>query len=422
MLSNTMKSTSMYSFVCIMITLLMCVSNDALAQNCTNDETGLTPIPELGSSLYLGFQGGLYFGSDIKPVQHVDALNGAISKITPLNGLGLPDGNGSIVLLSIGASNPKTEFESFQTISSSYGMINPYLKLVNGSQGGNGLQKIIDPDDKYWQFVMNQLSAHGLSRHQVQIIWLEQENTQSNTTHFPEAPIELMGQFKELFEILLTYFPNIQICYLTARGYAGYIDPASTAGKGLRQPRDYYHGWAMKWLIEDQINGDSTLTFNGPNRKAPVLDWSAYLWADGSNVRKDGFSWNCPTDVKPNDGLHWSQSGNDKAGHAIFQRFLTDQEARKWFTNSQTTALKDDTPLSDISIFPNPSLTYIHVYASGNERFDLYIYNILGQVVWTEQNMLAGGTINHQLPAGFYHIVIKSNNTIVNVKKMSVGI
>lgn len=159
MLPNTMKCTFPYTQVCVLVSLLMCFSYDVIAQNCTYNETGLTPIPDLENGLYLGFQGGLYFGSNNKPLRRFDALNGAISRITPRNSVGLPDDVGSIVLLSIGASNPKTEFESFQTISSSYGMMNSYLKLVNDSQGGKGLQKIIDPADNCWQFVMNQLPA-----------------------------------------------------------------------------------------------------------------------------------------------------------------------------------------------------------------------------------------------------------------------
>ena len=84
------------------------------AQNCSNDSTGLIAITDLGSSFYQGFQGGLYFGTNLKPVQQSTNLNNAIADISPLNNQGYNDNiNGKIVLLSIGASNPKTEFESF---------------------------------------------------------------------------------------------------------------------------------------------------------------------------------------------------------------------------------------------------------------------------------------------------------------------
>ena len=251
------------------------------AQNCSNDSTGLIAITDLGSSFYQGFQGGLYFGTNVKPVQQSTNLNNAISYISPLNNQGYNDNiNGKIVLLSIGASNPKTEFESFQNIADTFSLINPFLSIVNGCKGGKSLQNIVDSTDNYWTYVENQLTTNNVSRHQVQIIWLEQENTQSNNTSFPTAPEALMVEFKELFKVLLHYYQNLQICYLTARGYAGYIDNSSNVGNGLKQPRDYFHGWAMKWLIENQISGDSTLSFILPNKKAPVLDWSAYLWAD----------------------------------------------------------------------------------------------------------------------------------------------
>ncbi|MFM8391924.1 MAG: hypothetical protein ACKN9H_05550, partial [Methylophilaceae bacterium] len=188
-----------------------------------------------------GFQGGLYFGTNAKPVQQSTNLNYAISYISTLNNQGYNDSiNGKIVLLSIGASNPKTEFESFQNIADTFSLINPFLSIVNGCKGGKSLQQIVDSTDNYWTYVENQLTTNNVSRHQVQIIWLEQENTQSNDTSFPTAPEALMVEFKELFKVLLHFYPNLQICYLTARGYSGYIDNASSVGNGLKQPRDYF--------------------------------------------------------------------------------------------------------------------------------------------------------------------------------------
>ena len=389
------------------------------AQNCSNDSTGLIAITDLGSSFYQGFQGGLYFGTNVKPVQQSTNLNNAISYISPLNNQGYNDNiNGKIVLLSIGASNPETEFESFQNIADTFSLINPFLSIVNGCKGGKSLQKIVDSTDNYWTYVENQLTTNNVSRHQVQIIWLEQENTQSNNTSFPTAPEALMVEFKELFKVLLHYYPNLQICYLTARGYAGYIDNSSNVGNGLKQPRDYFQGWAMKWLIENQISGDSTLSFILPNKKAPVLDWSAYLWADGKNQRDDGFKWNCPTDVEPNDGLHWSPTGNSKAGNAIFERFVTDPEAKKWFLNNQTTTTLEDLSKDKFIIYPNPFTEIIHIENIGLQQYELTIFNIIGQTVKRTQVNNDYIIIDlSELKEGIYFLRIESGDK-ANTMKM----
>ncbi|MCO6497664.1 MAG: T9SS type A sorting domain-containing protein [Chitinophagaceae bacterium] len=401
-----------------MLVLSLAFTKPLFPQNCSNDSTGLIAITDLGSNLYQGYQGGLYFGSNIKPLQHSINLNNAIADISPLNNLGNKDSiTGKIVLLSIGASNPKTEFESFKNMADTFNLINPFLEIVNGCKGGKGLQKIVDSTDNYWTYVENQLSTNNVSRHQVQIIWLEEENTQSNNTSFPAAPEELMDEFKELFKTLLHYYPNLQICYLTARGYAGYLDNSNNVGNGLKQPRDYFNGWAMKWLIENQISGDSSLSFVGANKKAPVLDWSAYLWADGKNQRNDGFRWNCPTDVKPNDGLHWSATGNSKAGNAIFERFITDNEAKKWFLKNQTTTTIEVLNKDSIIIYPNPFADIIHIKNIGLQKYQLTILNSLGQTIKHWQVNNDNPVINLlELKAGIYFLRIDNQKNAITMK------
>lgn len=407
-------SMKTFNLLIIILTVILSLSLPIYSQNCSNNTTGLVPITDLGTNTYQGFKGGLYFGSNTKPVKHSNNLNKAISNISPLNSNGITDpSNGKIVLLSIGASNPKTEFDVFIDMADTLEIINPFLTIVNGCQGGKSLQKIKDSTENYWKFVENELNSKQVNPLQVQIIWLEEENTQSKNYNFPSAPKELMLEFKELFTTLLHYYPNLQICYLNGRGYAGYVDELSTAGAGLQYPRDYYNGWAMKWLIEDQINGDATLSFTGSDRKAPLLDWSAYLWADGDNPRSDGLSWECPTDVKPDDGLHWSPIGNNKAGKKIFERFYTDTEARKWFLNNSITSVAENTEVISLQIYPNPNKDYFSLRSNLNEVFDVSIYNSLGELVKAEKAITNESIVKHNLSAGIYFlsIITESNKS-----------
>jgi hypothetical protein len=50
----------------------------------------------------------------------------------------------------------------------------------------------------------------------------------------------------------------------------------------------------VRWLIQDQIEGDAALNYDasrGPV-KAPLLMWGHYLWADGTTPRQsDGLVW-----------------------------------------------------------------------------------------------------------------------------------
>lgn len=396
------------------------ISVPLYSQDCSKDSTGLIPIIDLEQGFYQGFQGGLYFGSNNKPIQQVNNLNHAISNISPLNTSGVQDDiKGKIVLLSIGASNPKTEFQSFLNITDTFSLINPYLTIVNGGQGGKGLQKIIDPNESYWKYVENQLKTRAVNRFQVQVIWLEEDNTQVNNTSFPSAPLELGAEFKALFKILLQNYPNLQICYLNARGYSGFVDDLSTAN-GLRHPRDYYNGWALKWLIENQIMGDTSLSFMGSNRKSPVLDWSAYLWADGNNPRNDGFFMQCPDDLKPDDGLHWSPSGNDKAGKAIFDRFYTDIEARKWFLKKGTISVIDETRSTYFEVYPNPMIDFFFVKSNYKQLFDIYIYSAQGQLVKVERDLTNEQIIRPNLQQGLYFLKVKAKSSDLFTIKMIV--
>lgn len=386
------------------------------------DSTGLIPITDLGSEYYEGFQGGLYFGSNEKPVVQTVNLNYALSNIFPRNSFGNSDSiNGKIVLLSIGASNPRTEFESFQNITDTFCLINPYLKIINGGEGGQAIQKIIDTSNSYWQFVTDQLVENGVNNNQVQIIWLEEDNTASNNYDFPSAPQDLMTEFKQLFKILLDKYPNLQICYLNGRGYGGYIESDSKVGDGLRFSRDYYNGWTIKWLIENQIMSDTSLTFTGTNRNAPVLDWSAYLWTDGANPRSDGLSTDCTLDLKDADGLHWSPAGNDKWGMQIFQRFYNDAEAKKWFLKDSATIANDAKKPSDFKFYPNPSDDVFYIRSNCLESFDLYMYSALGELVKEEKNLKNNPVIKSDLPKGVYLLVIKTESNEVFSYKMIIS-
>nr|NIW44804.1 hypothetical protein [Gammaproteobacteria bacterium] len=93
-------------------------------------------------------------------------------------------------------------------------------------------------------------------------------------------------------------------------------------------------GFAVKWLIEQQINGDPELNFNPDNGDvlAPYLTWGPYLWIDGQNPREDGRVW-LQEDLR-GDCTHPSESGANKVADMMLEFFLTDPTTHSWFPSN----------------------------------------------------------------------------------------
>jgi hypothetical protein len=103
------------------------------------------------------------------------------------------------------------------------------------------------------------------------------------------------------------------------------------------EPQAYESAFSVKWLIENQINGDASLNFDpakGPV-VAPYIHWGPYLWADGLQPRSDGFIWEC-TDLE-NDFTHPNTNGVRKVADQLLAFFKTDPTATPWFLRKSVT-------------------------------------------------------------------------------------
>ncbi len=90
-------------------------------------------------------------------------------------------------------------------------------------------------------------------------------------------------------------------------------------------------GFAVKWLIEDQLKGDPALNYDpakGPV-KAPWLSWGPYLWANGTTKRTGGLFYE-ESDFA-SDGTHPSPKGQRKVADLLLHFFKTDATAKPWF-------------------------------------------------------------------------------------------
>jgi len=310
-------------------------------------ESVSTPLDELGSREYIrmdgqatGFAGGLYpQGSNSRPTAHEEAGLDLASQIVPLGFNGNPDPtNGKIVLMSIGMSNTNAEFGAFMDLANSDKEINPQLFLLNGALGGQTSERWLDPNAIAWQELERLLERNKISTQQVQVAWVKLSQTRGGD--FPEKALALQDDLEIIVQHLQDKFSNLKMVYLSSR------TRSYTYWRGLSpEPVAFETGFAVKWLIEKQIQGDPALNYNpaGGEVRAPYLSWGPYLWIDGLNPRADGLVWSAEDMTE--DCTHPSKSGQVKVGQMLLEFFKTDSLARSWFLAGQEVELSLTRPV-----------------------------------------------------------------------------
>lgn len=400
-----MKSLkAVYSILLIAICLLG--TGSVLSQNCSNTSTGFPPINDLAQNFFRNFQGGLYpDGSNQRPLYH-DGNGITIGKgIVPLDTSGNINYNtGKVVLLSVGMSNCNQEFGEFKTQLTGATYLNPKLVLINGAQGSQTIDKIINPNAEFWSRIEQMLANAGLTTKQVQVVWFKEAEAGPRDTTFPGYPLSLKNKFKTAMGIMKDKYVNLKLCYNASRIYAGYS--ISTLNP---EPYAYYSGWSVKWMIEDQINGDTSLIYKGVNANSPWLSWGPYIWADGINPRIDGLTWVCPQDFN-SDGTHPSVTGRIKVANMLIDFFKTDESAKPWFLKTFTLNLT-----IAIQGFYDPALNCQRI----SDTMRVYArnvnppYNSVDSAVSEVDSVSLKGIFKfYNLPNGTFYFQIRHRNNI----------
>jgi len=301
------------------------------ASNCSGTSVGLIPLTDMAEARHKGFSGGLYpDGANVRPERHEQAGLAISQALRPLNRAGQIDPqNGVMVLLSIGMSNTTQEFSTFISLANADPDKNRKLIIVDGAQGGQSAEVISNPNAEFWSVVDRRLNSAGLSPQQVQVAWVKEADARP-TLSFPEDAQKLQRELKSIVQILKQRYPAMRLAYLSSRTYGGY------ASTNLNpEPYAYQSGFAVKWLMEEQIKAHPDLNFDPAQGdvKAPWLSWGPYLWADGLRPRSDGLIWQC-SDFR-DDGTHPSDSGRMKVAQMLLRFFKTDSTAKLWFLKSQ---------------------------------------------------------------------------------------
>ncbi|MBM2841405.1 MAG: hypothetical protein HW412_1933, partial [Bacteroidetes bacterium] len=366
------------------------------ALSCTTTSVGRIPINDLGFGLYQGYQGGLYpAGSNQPPQGHLSGGLTMATQVLPRSATGTIDlANGRIVLLSIGMSNATQEFSTFMPLANADSSKNPKLTIVDGAQGGQTAAVISNPNANFWTVVDQRLTAAGVTRQQVQAAWVKEANA-GPTEAFPRHANILDSEFVLIARILKSRYPNIMLAYWSSRTYGGYATTTLNP-----EPYAYESGFAVKWTITRQINGDTALTYTGANPRAPWLGWGAYLWADGLIPRSDGLIWICD-DFVTSDRTHPSTSGRLKVANMLLNFFKTDTTAKGWFLRSTQTGIQNqqsEFPNRFVleQNYPNPfnPATSIRFRISEFGFVSLKVFDLLGHEVAT--------LVNEHLPANAY--------------------
>jgi hypothetical protein len=279
---------------------------------------GLTALPDLAAGTYKGEEGGLYpGGKNQPPAAHREAGVKLARQIAPIDG--------KIVLLAIGFSNPNLEFPAFQKLAAGDASVNPRLVTVNGCVGGQASSVIGNPQSNYWNLVAQKLAAGGVTAAQVQAVWIK-EVVPGSMAPFPVDAKQLYRDLASTLRIVHDRFPNAKLAFLSSRTYGGYTEVG-----GSPEPWAYESGFAVKWVIADQIAGKPEVNYDpakGPVM-APWTEWGPYLWTDGVKGRQDGFVY-LREDVGP-DGLHPSAQGQQKIASLMMDFFKADPATRPWF-------------------------------------------------------------------------------------------
>jgi hypothetical protein len=291
------------------------------------DSWGIAPLTDLGSGTYKGEQGGLYRGGkNTPPRTHLQAGLRIARSVVPLNSDGKPDPNGKIVLISIGYSNWTQEFSVFAPQAMADPERNPKTYVLDCALGGQTTSISSHPEAEYYKVVDKRLHDAGISAAQVQVVMLKVA-THMPHLPFPWEPNFVREQAVKSVQVLKERFPNLKLLYATSRIYGGYANMALNP-----EPHAFETGFAVKWLIADQIAAKPELNYD-PKKgevRAPWIAWGPYLWADGMKGRKDGLKW-LIDDLRENDRTHPSPQGCEKVSKLIGDFLKSDPTTKTWY-------------------------------------------------------------------------------------------
>ncbi len=293
---------------------------------------GLMPLDQMtAQDRYKGEDGGLYGGGgNDPPPDHAMAARKQTQRIDPLDRDGKPARDGKIGLVSVSMSNATQEFSLFKQLADGDPRKSPHVVIVDCAQGGQAMAEWTRPDARAWEETSLRLERAGVSAKQVQVIWVKLAN-KGPRGDLASHGRQLQQDTLQVLQNAKAAFPNVRIAYLGSRIYAGYATSPLNP-----EPYAYEGAFVVRWLIQAQMGGDASLSYDEARgaAKVPLLLWGPYFWADGIVPRKrDGLIWE-RSDLA-GDGTHPSNSGRRKVADMLLAFFKEDPIAAIWFVNEK---------------------------------------------------------------------------------------
>lgn len=297
------------------IGILFFISVGMTRRICDHNVTDYTPITDLVNLTFSGYTGGLYpDGNDIPAAHFANGMTHA-TQIIPRNETGQADAHGKIGLLVLGYSTAAMTGRTFSEMIR-YAGVDTALQVIIGAQGGQDLRAMIKPETTYWDSVDAAIQNKGLTREQVQIIWMSSGDIAAYTLPFAEQTQHGIDAYQQVLLRIRQLFPAVQIVFISDRPYAGFIGKNEQPGpKELAEPSGYYHSWTVKWLIEKQIQQVAGFTY----AELPFIDWGPTLWTNGTLGDKRGYTWDCLDAGK--GGIHATSKGRMKEAARLYNYF-----------------------------------------------------------------------------------------------------
>jgi len=219
-------------------------------------------------------------------------------------------------------SNTTNESQRFIEVANVDPRKNPAVLIVDGAQGGIDSRQWVSGKPTRngtnpWDRLQQRIKSAGATPQQVQVVWMKHAVARvGQFGEFPKHARQLEDDMGQIVRMLKERFPNLQLAYLSSRSYAGYATTELNP-----EPYAYESGFAVRWLIQDQIKGSESLSYSAG--KVPLLLWGPYLWADGEKARQAGDLTYSRSDYR-DDGTHPSDTGRQKIAEQLLKFFTTD--------------------------------------------------------------------------------------------------
>jgi len=330
------------------------------------------PLMDLGPGVYrvvgdVTYIGGLYpGGSSVAPLS---VRNEAAARAQRIREACQTPGE-RVVLMSIGVSNTSDEYMEFlkREMHPSSGeredqLMNPCVLLVNGAEPGAPASCWADPDtycppdETPWvDLATMDANDDRWDASMVRAVWIKHASGYPTRPPydgtFPLYSQTFQGFVETVIRRLKDTYPNLEIAFMSSRTHAfadRYPQPNPIINP---EPFAYETGFSVRWMIEKQQSGHPDLNYNPAlgQVEAPLLMWSAYIWADNEPPRSDGLVW-LPEDTA-SDCTHPAQSGQLKVADQLTAYFKTNPAATPWFLDD--TRLTGSCTIAPVTTGTNP--------------------------------------------------------------------